>query len=37
MEELIEALKKAGLDIPVKGVQDAKPDDAVALVSMLDS
>ncbi len=38
MEELREALKKAGMeDITVKGVQDAKPDQAVALIEELDS
>ena len=38
MEELREALKKANLaDIPVKGVQDALPDEAVALIEKLDS
>ena len=37
MEELQDALRQAGIDIPVKGVQDAKPDDALALIAELDS
>ena len=36
MEELQGMLKEAGIDIPVKGVQDAKPDEAVALIAELD-
>jgi len=32
----MEELRDAGLDIPVKGVQDAKPDQAVALIAEMD-
>jgi predicted secreted protein len=37
IEELSEALDKAGLKIPVKGVMDAKPDEAEMLIASLDS
>ncbi len=36
MEELEGALAAEGLDVPVKGVQDAEPDKAVALIEQLD-
>ena len=37
MEELQDALSQAWIGIRVKGVQDAKPDEAVAMIAKLDS
>ncbi len=37
MEELIIALKDAGLDIPVLGIQDAHPDKAVEIIRQWDA
>ncbi|MCE5270742.1 hypothetical protein LLH00_05605 [bacterium] len=37
MEELIIALKEAGLDIPVLGIQDAAPDKALEIIRKWDS
>jgi len=36
MEELTAAFTAAGLDVPVRGVMDAKPDEAEALIAELD-
>jgi len=36
MEELTKALEDANLDFPVKGVMDAKPDEAESLIASLD-
>jgi len=37
MEELIAALKEAGLEIPVLGIQDAAPDKAIEIIRRWDS